>query len=292
MTTIVKSTLRPGLLVSLSTRVTGNVRYAKQVIEDAHLTDAGAQKAKWETERLISDPVEHEAAGKARSKARQIITSVCAHSAFGLLCPESEADELESAVAVARRIADEFNATAKLSRLAVHVMTGRIAPDDVEAVKAINSEVRELMAEMEIGIERCDVKTIREAAARAKDLGAMLSQDAEAKVQISVEAATNNAKKLVKAGEQAAMEVDRGAIRKLEEMRTSFLDLDGTTGDDVQAPAEPARALDLEGPGFRCSCGQTFGSRDEVNAHAKEAGEGHEGAIIFSAEPARAVEME
>ncbi len=42
-------------------------------------------------------------------------------------------------------LADEFNATARLTRLYVNVIAGRIAPDDVEAVKAINSEVRDLL---------------------------------------------------------------------------------------------------------------------------------------------------
>lgn len=245
MNTIVKSTLRPGLLVSLRTQLTGNVRYAKRTIEGEHITDDGAQKARWETERTVSDPVEHENGIKARSKARSVIAGVCSFSAFGLLCPESEADELDSAVAVARRIADDFNASASLTRLTVHVMTGRIAPDDVEAVKAINSEVRELMAEMEIGIERIDVKMIREAAGRAQALGAMLSTDAAAKVQIAVDAARKAARKLVKAGDQAATEIDRGALRKLEEMRTSFLDLDGTTGD-MEVPVESGRAFDLD----------------------------------------------
>lgn len=237
------STLRPGLLVSLKTSVSGNVSYQKQVIEDAHLTEDGAQQARWETQRTISDPEEHENAVKARSKARAKIRSVCADSAFGMLCPESDADKLEAAIKEAREIADGFNEVAKLTRVTVYVITGRIAPDDVEAVKAINSEVKDLLNAMSAGIENLDVKKVREAASRAKEVGAMLSTDAQARVQIAVDAARAAAKKIVAAGDQAAKEIDRATIRKITEMRTAFLDLDEAKA--IEAPAAEQRALDL-----------------------------------------------
>ena len=131
------STLRPGLLVSLKTSITGNVSYTKQTIEAEHVAADGAQLAKWETERKIADPAEHEAACVARGKASNAIRRVCSVTAFGLLCPESEGDKLEGAIAEARAVAEEFNSKAAMTRLGVYVITGRIAPDDVEAVKAI-----------------------------------------------------------------------------------------------------------------------------------------------------------
>src|SRR5580765_135900 len=88
MSAINTSTLRPGLLVGLSTSISGNVRYRTQTLEEEHLTEDGAEAARWETERTITDPAEYEAAKKARSKARNSIVRVCAASAFGLLCPE------------------------------------------------------------------------------------------------------------------------------------------------------------------------------------------------------------
>src|SRR5262245_61966497 len=125
------STLRPGLLVSLKTTITGNVRYRKETIEGEHITTEGEQKASWNTERTISDPAEHDAAVKARTVARTAITRVCSASAFGLLCPESKAADLEQAVREARAVADRFNSTATLTRLSVYVITGRVAADDV-----------------------------------------------------------------------------------------------------------------------------------------------------------------
>lgn len=257
--TLQNQTLRPGFLVSLSTSCRGNVSYQKTELEGAHLIEGtGEQKARWETTRLISDAAEHERATKARSEAARKIRSVCTHSAFGLLCPETDSEKLESAIKAAREIAEAFNETAKLSRVTVYVMTGRIAADDVEAVKAINGEIRDLMDSMQDGIKRLDVKAIREAASRAKEIGAMLPADAQARVQIAVETARAAATNLVKAGETAAKEVDQSAIRKITDMRTAFLDLDAD-GKPVEAPKAEARGVDFE-PAVK---GSTFIERSQ-----------------------------
>src|SRR6185369_16210882 len=170
---------------------------------------------------------------------------ICTQSAFGLLCPENEGEKLEKAIVAARVTADEFNATAKLTRVSIYIMTGRIAPDDVEAIKAINSEVSELMERMQASIAKMDVKGIREAASKAKEIGSMLTADSQARVQIAVDTARAAATQIVKAGEVAGLEIDQIAIAKITEMRTAFLDLDGE-GKPIQAPTASAAALDFE----------------------------------------------
>lgn len=238
------TTLRPGLLVSLKTTLTGNINYAKRTIEAEHVTATGAARAKWETERTISDPAEHENAEKARAKAGSLIRSVCARSAFGLLCAEQDADKLEDAIREARQIADDFNKTARLSHVAVYIICGRVAPDDVEAVRAINSEIRDLMSDMADGVRALDVEKIRDAANRAKNVGAMLPTETMARVQAAIDVARKAARQIVKAGEQAAIEVDEQVIRQITQARTAFLDLDDAR--EVETPTETGRALDLE----------------------------------------------
>lgn len=242
--TLQTSTLRPGLLVSLKTSVRGNVSYSKQTIESEHVTEDGAQRAVWETVRRIADPAEHEAAAKVRSKARSLISAVCANSAFGLLCPEANAAELESAMAEARKLVADFNANAALTRISLYIIAGRVAPDDVEAVRAINSEVRDLLADMQEGVQNLSVKAIREAADKARSIGQMLTPDAQARINVAIEAARKTARAIVKAGEQAAVEVDRRTLRTLEEARTAFLDIDQPTAAPAMPEAE-SRALDF-----------------------------------------------
>lgn len=243
MTGIVTDTLRPGLLVSLKTSLTGSVDYFKQTIEAAHIVEGVGEKAKWETLRVIADREEHDKGRKAQAEARSCITKVCTNTAFGLLCPLADKEALTQAVAEARLIAEAFNATAKQARLDVFVIKGQVASDDVEAVKAISAEVRNLMQTMEDGVRNVDAKVIREAANEARRLGTMLAPEAAGRLQVAVEAARTAARKIVKAGEQAAQQVDQGAIARLAECRTSFLDLDGA--GEVASPETAGRGLDL-----------------------------------------------
>lgn len=238
------STLRPGLLVSLKTSITGNISYRTRDIEAQHIAEDGAARARWETERTIADLAEHEEAVKVRGKCRSLITATCAASSFGLLCPDGATDRLDEAVAEAQRMAAGFNATARLSRIGVYVIAGRIAPDDLEAVRAINSEVRELLADMERGLQNLDVKTVREAANKARAIGTMLSPAAAERIQVAIETARSAARRIVKAAEIGAAEIDRAAIRKITESRTAFLDVDGEAAP-ITVPTATGRALDL-----------------------------------------------
>lgn len=238
-------TLRPGLLVSLKTSISGNVSYRALTLESEHIADDGTARARWETLKITDDPEEFKAATIARSKARSLVTAVCAPSAFGLLCPEADRDALDRAVEEAREVARQFNDTSSQTRVSVNVIAGRIAPDDVEAVRAINSEVRDLLAEMERGLGNLDVKIVREAAGKAKAIGSMLNPEAASRIQVAIDAARSAARQIVKAGEGAAVEIDKRAIRACTEARTLFLDMDDAA--ELQTPEAAARGgIDLE----------------------------------------------
>ena len=238
------STLRPGLLVSLSVRTSGNVQYSRRDIEADHIEDDGTLRAKWETDRIIENPEEHDRANKVRSKARSLVTSVCSPSNFGLLCPERDREKLTDAMAAAREIVDEFNRSASITQVSVFLIVGRVAADDVEAVRAINGEIRDLLTMMERGLEKLDVAMVRDAANRARALSAMLSPEAAEKAKRAIEIARSAARKIVKAGESAAQEIDEAALRAIRQSRTAFLDLDEQA--EVQTPSVTGRAIDLE----------------------------------------------
>jgi hypothetical protein len=241
--TITTSTLRPGFLVSLKTSLRGNVHY-----ERTDIADEGAVQ-EWNTKRTIEDPEEHDRAKKARAKASAAVRRVCSLSAFGLLCPEVDKEKLEAAVAEARKIVDEFNEGAQLSRVAVFVLTGRVMPDDVEAVRAINSEIRELLAEMSTGVENGNTDAIREAASRVKGIGEMLSTEAQTKVEMAVKTARDAAKAIVRErdreGTQGTVFVDKSAIKRINELRTAFLDLDDNEAEVAAPKISAAATLDL-----------------------------------------------
>jgi len=238
------STLRPGLLVSLKTSLSGNVAYQRRDIEADHIAADGTARAKWETDRIIENPAEYDLAVKTRSKARSIVTSVCTHSQFGLLCPEADREKLDAAMAEAREVVASFNREASLTQVAVFILIGRVAADEVEAVRAINSEISDLLFNMEHGLKRLDVKVVREAAEKAKQLSSMLSPEAAQRAEKAIAVARSAARKIVKAGEAAALEIDEATLRTIRESRTMFLDV--TEAEEIQAPEITGRAIDLE----------------------------------------------
>jgi hypothetical protein len=235
-------TLRPGLLVSLKSSVSGNAQYIPHD-RQVRIDSDGKEITEIETTRVIADPKEFKRAGEARSKARSIISSVCAKSNFGLLCPEKDRDALDKAIADARKVVEAFNATATLTNVNVYAIIGHIASDDVEAVRGISSEISDLLGRMEAGLKNLDVKAIRKAANEAKNVGQMLTPEAATRVQMAIDTARSAARKITKAGETAAAEIDLRAIRKVTEARTAFLDLGEAA--EVAAPRQTARALDL-----------------------------------------------
>lgn len=237
------STLRPGLLVSLKSSVNGGVSYTKKTLEEEHIVAGATSIAKWQTERTVFDKDEHERAVKARGRARAQIHNVCILSAFGYLCPEEKEADLEAAINEARRIQDEFNTSAKVTRVTVYVMAGRIAPDDVEAVRAINSEIIDLLTKMETGLQKLDVNAVRTAARDARKLASMLSDDAQKRVADAIETARKSARSIAKSGDLVAQEIDFQAIASITEARTAFLDLDRVA--EVRAPKALGVALDL-----------------------------------------------
>jgi hypothetical protein len=238
------STLRPGLLVSLHTAVVGNVSYVRLDIQAEHITEDGSKRAVWETSKTVDDPTEHEAALKVQGKAGSLIRGVCARSRHGLLCPDNKIAELEAAITEAERLAEAFNASAKMTRVDVSVVTGRMERDDARAMRNINAEVRLLLDAMAQGVRSLDVERIRDAATRAKQLGSMLTPEAAKSCEEAIDAVRRTAREIVKAGETAGLEVDSLALKRINEARTAFLDLDDAR--EMATPAAESRALDLE----------------------------------------------
>jgi hypothetical protein len=240
---IFQSTLRPGLLVNIRTSIKGNVSYEKTEGE-VFIDINGAEHSEWETEKTVKDPLEQKRATEVRSKARNLIVSVCAPTDFGLLCPETSREKLDEAFTAARALCAEFNATSKTTTVKFAAIAGRIAPDDLEAVRAINGEVRDLLSEMTAGIDTLDVERVRDAANRTVKLGNMLAPDAQARIKETIDAVRAMATKMKSAGETAALEIDKTVLKRLASARTAFLDLDDATV--VRVPVDTSgRVLDL-----------------------------------------------
>lgn len=254
------STIRPGLLVSLKTSVRGGVTYTRRDLateaaevgaaETEAAAAARAVVSTWETTRVIADAEEHRRAIETRGRCRSVISRECIGSSFGLLCPQARETQLQDAIGEAQRIAAEFNATARHTRIDVFTLTGRVASDDVQAARAIAWEVRELVANMEAGIRAADPAAIREAANKARDLAGMLAPEVAGSVSDAIEAARKAAREIVRRvqrdGERAADVVQSLRLEAFDGSRFAALDLDGATDAPAQVMPAESRAVEIE----------------------------------------------
>jgi hypothetical protein len=245
------SILKPGLLVALKSTVTGGVAY-RRVDLDAPAEgspvegEAKREVSRWETTRIVDDPEEHERAVKVRGKALSEIRSVCViSSAFGCLCPMDREAELDDAVRRARALVEDFNATARCTRVTVNTIKGRIASTDEEAIRSITGEMSYILANMNRAIDKMDPVAIRGAATEAARMSAMLDESQVQRVSDAViearKAARLITKRVEKAGESAAsvmLDIQRGAI---ERARFAFLDT-----EEVNAPAGNMPAANVQ----------------------------------------------
>lgn len=244
MTNVKLNILKPGLLVALKTSVRGGVAYIRKDLDAEQ--EEGVKLQRWETEKRIENAEEFEAATAARGKARSVVSAVCSSSTFGLLCPTENEKDLDGAIAEARRIAAEHNAQATCTQVEVFVIVGRIAQTDEEAAKAIGSEVKDLLEQMKAATLNGDVAGIREAANKARELGAILSEDVGKQVSSAIEEARKNARELVqrvqKKGENVADVIKELYVQRIDTARSAFLDLDE---GEVKSVAHVARSVEV-----------------------------------------------
>ena len=239
-------TLKPGILVAIRTHQRGNRSYTKREIERAHLTDGGMERSRWDTTKIVYDPAEDKEASQVANKARYTVTRLCADTAHGPLCPVERRDELNEAIAEARKMVAEFNERAVFTRVAIHVICGEIVADDVNTARALFSETEQFMEQMVKGLQELDVKKVRALCVKTLDVGQMLSPDANAAAVLAVNAAREACRKIVAAGEQAAIAIDQNAIDTIGLARNSFLDfgMEADSGLEVASFHAP-RALDF-----------------------------------------------
>jgi hypothetical protein len=234
--------IQPGLLVSLSGRITGGINYYRQTLEYPHRTESGEERSRWNNTKIVIDPEETELAVKTRDKCRSLVKSVCSAAEFGLLCPEDRKPELVARTAQARALAAEFNSRA------IHTTISLIAQDDVRAAASIAEEVRELLEGMQNGLVELDPKKVRAYADKAVKMKQVLVPNRGTNLDIAIRAARAAATKIVAAGETVALEIDRNAIRTIGMARTSFLDIRDADDDEeptFSAASMPGRALDI-----------------------------------------------
>jgi hypothetical protein len=252
MTTERTSTIKPGYLISLSVSVRGGVKYSR--VDLGTERDDERKTESWQTTKVVADAEEYERARKVQSTCGSVIRRVCIPFGRGgaMICPLANEAQLDEAIKRSRQLAAEFKATSSgATAVDVYILKGKIASTDEEAARAIGEEVRALINAMSAGIDKLDVGAIRDAADRARKLGAVLDSAQETSVNEAIKQARKAARTIVKRvekeGEAAKVvlaDIQRGAIEKA---RLAFLDLEPITVNTEALPGvDLARVAELD----------------------------------------------
>lgn len=236
--------IKPGLLVSVKTRQHGGVSYTKRDIEAPRVTESGAQVSRWETDKFVYDPDETERAQQVANRARYLVTRNCVKTEMQqLLCPNDRRAELRAAVAEARALVAEFNETASFTEIQIDVWVGEIVDNGVDAAQQIFASQQAFLSEMIEGLKELDPKKVRAAINKSRDLGQMMSGQANQMLIEATRVAEAARQRIVAAGENAIVAIDLEAIGKIGSVRNSFLDFDYASNavEDQQVPVSIRR---------------------------------------------------
>jgi hypothetical protein len=243
--------IRPGYLISLKTSIQGGPRYTHNPLESSAASSDGPEIEKFITTKTTEDPEEYKRAVKLRGKARGLVESVLIPSDFGLLCLKAKKERYDEALKEAKEYIEFFNNTSRTCHIAIRSIAGEIVESDTEANQSIVGELRDLLTTVQNGVTEMDVKKIRAAADKLKDVGAMLDEDNQRKVVGAVKEAREVANQIAKMARKKATDigdyVQTIKLKAVDEARFTFLDMDGpaeVSGDAL--PMAPGRVLDIE----------------------------------------------
>ena len=242
--------LKPGLLLSLKAKIVGGIEYDTNDVDEAREGNRAVKR--WETTKTVYDEVEMKSAEEVRKDARNEIARECIATEFGAIFPSSKSREaLDAAILRAKKMAGDFNETAKYTRVKIMVLCAQIMDNDFDAAQALTGEVADLLATMDKAIASADAEGVRDACNRAIKLSMMLDESTAAKASEAIKAARRAAKQIVKriatGGEVAEVVLkDLAQDRALvEATRFRFLDLEASYGNPP-AEGEAMPSVDMQ----------------------------------------------
>lgn len=196
--------LKPGLLLSLATRLEGGVIYSTEDL--AHEVNGTEERTEWKTEKRVADVAELGRATRIRGRVRSLIRSACTVTPFGLICATDNEPTLDMRIAEAQGLCDDFNANAAHTQVQFRTLRGRIAENTREAIQAVRGEIQTLLGELQEALTAGQVTGIREVAQRATQMGRLLEEGTEARsvLERAVKESRRVATEMVKRVEEGA----------------------------------------------------------------------------------------
>lgn len=195
--------IKAGYLVSSKTTLCGGVHFTRT--EYNKNKEGERAVTKWKTTKVIDSPDEYRRGEEIRNRINYLVYRVCVLTSFGLLCPSKKKKELEEAIAEGAKLARDYNRTARYSRITPYIFWTQILNDNEDNLKALSSEIREMLDTMKDGILNIgkkplkdSIKEIKKAADKAKRLTEVLDDSYTGKINVAVEEARKAAREITK----------------------------------------------------------------------------------------------
>jgi hypothetical protein len=151
--------VNPGILLVEKVTIQGGVFYEKE--EEASYFDDDSEVREWKTIARVPSVKEYKKAQSLRSKFYQESRSQCVKTPIGLVCKESDKQELLDTINQIKQWQEEFNREAETCSIHSYYAFFRIEEDNHGTAKILLSTVSEVAAEVESLIRRDDLKTLK-----------------------------------------------------------------------------------------------------------------------------------
>lgn len=201
MPTTIKQ-LKPATILVHRCARRGGLHYKRkneQTIEDSKSNPEKREKLTWESERVIDDKEEYDAAISLRGRCLYAVRKLGRSNELGILVRADRMKEIDEELEKWNKEMDEFNAKAKHCEVENFVMKFDISGDNTEVLKIMLRDLGELLNDLTVAMKKADPKSIREVITKLKNFDELLPDTTAKVVGTAIEGARELARGISKA---------------------------------------------------------------------------------------------
>jgi hypothetical protein len=194
--------LKPAMILVHRCARRGGLSYRRKndkTIEDSKSNPEHREKITWESERIIADKEEYDAAVSLRSKCLYAVRKLGRPTAVGILISADRINEIDEELAKWKTETDEFNGKAKHCEVENFIMKFYISGDNTEVLKMMLRDLGELLNDLTVAMSKADPKSIREVIVKLKNFDELLPDVTAKVVGTAIEGARELARNISKA---------------------------------------------------------------------------------------------
>lgn len=191
--------LVPCLLLAVNVSRTGGESYQRE--DELHLEAQkdGEVRTQWTTRKTVDDEKELAEANSLQGKAKRAAGKLGRHTPVGIVVAASKRQAVEDYRDEWRAEFDEFNATAKHSRVDFSCMVFAIRGDNVQELEQVLDELRRGLDDLEKAYSTADPGSMRDVVRRMQGFTDLLPERVATTMELAVKSAQKRARNISKA---------------------------------------------------------------------------------------------